>query len=170
MDKLKLKSQSVIYVDVVEEPITLVDLQSFIPDTSHGASDTFVGYVRNINLGKKVVAVEYDCFTPLTKKVFSEIAIEAQKKWSQDARFFILHRQGKLAVGEISVLICVSTRHRDESFKACRYVIEEIKKRAPIWKKEHYEVTAGGVSETEWVQGHALCQHGPKVDHVQEFN
>lgn len=143
-----------ITVDVINSEITLADLNRSAPASGHGAGCMFVGYVRDLNMGKKVIAVEYDCFIPLTKKTFQDLSLEVQNQWGRDAHVLILHRQGKLKVGEISVLIQVNTRHRDESFRACRYVIEEVKKRAPIWKKEFYES-----SETEWVQGHALCQH-----------
>lgn len=123
-------------------------------DEGHGAQCLFVGRVRKVNHGKSVVAVEYDCFEPLAEKVFRQLAEEVRELFARDAVVQILHAQGRLAVGEASVRIAVSTRHRDESFKACRYLIEEIKKRAPIWKKEFYEGSA-----SEWVQGHALCQH-----------
>jgi len=144
---------------VTPQPISLAEVTAWRPDSSHGAGSLFCGFVRDINLGKKVVAVEYDCFVPLAEKLFTEIAAEAAAKWGEDARILIVHRHGRLEIGEISVAIFVTTRHRDESYQASRYVIEEIKTRAPIWKKEFYEN-----GETDWVRGHALCQHR-KSDH-----
>ncbi|HND86158.1 MAG TPA: molybdenum cofactor biosynthesis protein MoaE [Pseudobdellovibrionaceae bacterium] len=148
-----------VLVGVTNDVIDLSQVALWEPDSSHGAGNIFVGYVRNLNLGRSVTAVEYDCFESLARKVFSEIAEEAQQKFGSDTSVYILHRHGRLAVGEISVAIFVTTKHRDESYRASRYVIEEIKTRAPIWKKEFYVD-----GETEWVRGHALCQHR-KVDH-----
>jgi len=122
----------------------------------HGACNTFIGIVRKYNCGREVLAIEYDSFLPLAEKTFLQISEEAQKLFGR-AKIKITHRIGRLIVGEISIAIVVSTPHRDESFQICRYVIEQIKIRAPIWKKEYY--TDG---ETEWLQGHILCQksHG----------
>jgi len=128
-----------------------------IPHGSHGAENVFLGYVRDINLGKRVTAVAYDAFAPLAVKVFISICEEARLKWGEDLRIFVGHRTGHLQVGEISIGIAVSSRHRDESYLASRYVLEEIKTRAPIWKKEYYEN-----GETDWVRGHALCGHADR--------
>ncbi len=148
-----------IEVKITQQPIHLNSIEKFIPSSSHGASNLFCGFVRDLNLGKKVVSIEYDCFAPLAEKVFQEIAQEACTRWGADTRIWIIHAQGKLLVGQISVLIYVTTRHRDEAYRVSRYVIEQIKTRAPIWKKEFYND-----GETEWVQGHALCQHNHNDD------
>ena len=123
-----------------------------------GADVIFTGRVRNLNHGKEVVAVIYEAFKPLTEKTFHEICSEAQAEWGQDLSFTVLHRVGRLNVGDVSVLICVSSAHRDEAFEASRYVIEQLKIRAPIWKKEIYSS-----GETEWLKGHELCQHHGKA-------
>lgn len=146
-------------VRITHEAIDLEDLANWKPASGHGAENIFIGYVRDLNMGRSVVAVEYDCYESLALNVFGDIAREAQSRWGDDANIFVMHRHGRLRVGEASVVICVTTRHRDESYRASRYVIEEIKVRAPIWKKEFYVD-----GETEWVRGHALCQHR-KVDH-----
>lgn len=122
-------------------------------DDEHGAGVFFLGRVRKRNCGKDVVAVEYDSFVPLAMKTLSTISLEAQARFGM-ARIEVSHRIGRLNVGEISIAIVVSTAHREESYKISRYVIEEIKTRAPIWKKEYYID-----GETEWLKGHALCQH-----------
>lgn len=151
-----------IQVKVTQDPIVLTELASWEADSIHGAMNSFVGIVRSSNLGRSVVAMEYDCFIPLCEKTFSDIATEAQKKWSMNANILVIHRHGKLEVGDVSVAIVATTGHRDESYRITRYVIEEIKTRAPIWKKEYYQD-----GETDWVRGHALCQHrnDRKVDH-----
>ncbi len=149
----------IIAASVTLNPIDLQKVISWAPQEMHGAMNSFVGMVRSSNLGREVIAMEYDCFIPLCEKIFTDIAQEAQRKWATDANICILHRHGKLSVGEVSVAIIATTGHRDESYRITRYIIEEIKTRAPIWKKEYYLD-----KETEWVRGHALCQHR-KVDH-----
>lgn len=140
-----------------------IDLQEVFAsacDYGHGAQNFFFGSVRAINAGKKVTAVSYDAFEPLAEKILQEISLEAQLKWGGTLKICVIHRTGKLLIGEISVAIGVSSMHRDESYQASRYIIEQIKKRAPIWKKEHYEN-----GETEWLKGHALCQHADSTHH-----
>lgn len=146
-------------VKVTTEPIFLAGTSAWRENSDHGAMNCFVGTVRKSNLGRTVVELEYDCFIPLCEKTFFAIATEAREKWCEDANIFIVHRHGKLKVGDASVLIIATTGHRDESYHITRYIIEEIKMRAPIWKKEYYQD-----GETDWVRGHALCQHR-KVDH-----
>jgi molybdopterin synthase catalytic subunit len=143
---------------VTDAPINLNGVMKWAPDSKHGAGNIFVGFVRDLNMGRSVVAVEYDCFKALAEKVFAQIADEAREKWGSDATVFIIHRHGLLKVGEPSIAIYVTTKHRDESYLASRYIIEEIKTRAPIWKKEFYVD-----GETEWVRGHALCGHGHRA-------
>lgn len=130
-------------------------------DPRCGALSSFLGVVRNHNHGKKVVAVAYDAFEPLACEILRQIGREAQDRWGQEIGFLIVHRTGRLEVGEASVLIAAQAPHRDEAYQASRYVIEELKKRTPIWKKEYYEN-----GETEWLKGHALCSHpSTGVDH-----
>jgi molybdopterin synthase catalytic subunit len=146
---------------VIEAGTILGVLKNPELSASHGAEILFLGVVRNINLGRDVEAVAYDAFAPLAEKTLAEIADEARVKFAGTSgvplQAVIYHRTGKLKVGEVSLAIAVSSRHRDEAYEASRYIIEEIKERAPIWKKEFY--TDG---ESDWLKGHALCGHGPK--------
>lgn len=137
--------------DVIIQPNEVFNLTK---NNGQGAQSYFFGSVRESNHGKKVVAVSYDAFAPLAENTIIEICNEAQSQWGPNLIMAVFHRIGQLNVGDISVGIGVSSPHRNESFLACRFIIEQIKLRAPIWKKEHYE---GG--ETEWLKGHALCQH-----------
>lgn len=137
-------------------PISVDEAMNFVSDPKHGAADLFVGTVRNHNLGKRVKGVSYDVFEELTIKTFCDLADEARTKWGPELNIFVEHYKGRLDIGGISIMLAVSSPHRDESFKACRFIIEEIKHRAPIWKQEHYLD-----GDSEWVQGHALCSHGP---------
>ncbi|WP_198021940.1 molybdenum cofactor biosynthesis protein MoaE [Algiphilus aromaticivorans] len=123
--------------------------------SGHGAADLFIGRVRDHNLGREVRAVSYDMHATLCLRVFEDIGREARDEWGKSLRLWLVHRHGRLAVGDASVIAAASSTHREEAFRACRYLIEQMKHRAPIWKQEHY--TDG---DSEWVQGHALCQHG----------
>lgn len=154
-----------IQISVSQEAINLEKTLKFQPSPEHGAANHFLGFVRNLNLGKQVKAVEYDCYKALCEKVLAQIAHEAKNIWDDSANILVVHRHGKLQVGEPSVVIVATTRHRDESYKISRYIIEEIKVRAPIWKKEFYLD-----GETEWVRGHALCQHAPNTNHRANNN
>lgn len=141
---------------VADSEIQPAEVFETIREPGHGAQNFFFGAVRATNWGRNVVAVAYDAFEPLAEKVLREICQEAQAKWGQDLQLCVIHRTGKLSVGELSVGIGVSSTHRDESYQASRYVIEQLKIRAPIWKKEFYDT-----GESEWLKGHALCQHAP---------
>ena len=145
-------------VRVDETPIDGNELlKDLMLDPAHGGLTTFFGIVRNRNHGRQVEAVSYDGYVPLAEKMLRDICEEAQQKWGA-MRVYVVHRLGKLGVGETSVAIGVSTPHRDEAYEASRYVIEQLKVRLPVWKKEHYMN-----GETEWLRGHALCGHH-KVD------
>jgi molybdopterin synthase catalytic subunit len=139
---------------VSEEEINSEQIFNFAKEHGHGAQNFFFGAVRSENLGRKVLSVGYDAAPALAAKSLREIATECLEKWGNDLRIIVVHRTGKLGVGELSVAIGVSSKHRDESYLASRYIIEEIKTRVPIWKKEYYVD-----GESEWLKGHALCQH-----------
>lgn len=141
-------------------PLDPAEALDFVAAPENGAGALFLGAVRNLNMGRDVRAVSYDVFAPLAEESFREICAEAREKWGEGTNIYVAHAKGKLAVGDLSIVIAAGTPHRSESFAACRYVIEEIKKRSPIWKQEHY--TDG---DSEWVQGHALCQHAHDEAH-----
>ncbi len=140
--------------ELTEQPIDPVYWINKAGSDAHGANLIFSGSVRALNHGKTVTAVHYDAFAPLCLKVFEELCQEAIQSIEPRARIALIHRLGELKVGELSVLIVVSTPHRDEAYRISRQVIENLKTRAPIWKKEIYET-----GETEWLQGHSLCSH-----------
>jgi len=151
-------------VKIVDSPLQVEEIYSSVNDSTHGAVILFLGVVRNHNLGKKVLAVSYDVFAPLARVKFVEICEEANFKWGPDLKVALAHRVGRLEVGEVSVAIAVGSQHRDEAYKASRYIIDHLKHRAPIWKKEHYED-----GETEWLEGHALCGHSEAEERPEEM-
>lgn len=141
-------------VEILESHLLPEAAYEFVSDPAHGAFDCFIGMVRESNLGKKVQGVSYDVFIPLAKNTIQEICKKVTDTYEGKINIYVAHYKGRLDVGGISVIIAVSTPHRAESFAACRQIIEDLKHSAPIWKQEHY--TDG---DSQWVQGHALCQH-----------
>jgi molybdopterin synthase catalytic subunit len=142
------------HLAISTQTLCLNRASQFVADPAHGAANTFIGTIRNHNLGRSVIAVSYDVFDELALKTFVALATRAREKWGDSLHIYIEHRKGRLDIGDISILITVSSPHREESFKACRFLIEAIKHRCPIWKQEHYQD-----GDSQWVQGHALCSH-----------
>ena len=138
-------------VRIEENKISLEKAKKFILSEKNGAESIFVGRVRNENSGKKVTAVTYEVHDKAVIKSFKSICSDAKTKFDKSSSIFLEHAKGYVPVGEISILIAVSSGHRDEAFKICRYILEEIKHKSPIWKKEHY--TEGN---EEWLSGHSL--------------
>ena len=122
---------------ITEAPLNLDDLMAETEDHPSGALIVFAGVVRNHNEGQAVDGMTYEADGPLAEKVLAEIESEALSKFIvRQCR--IQHRIGELKLGETSVIIVVRSPHRAEAYEASRYAIEELKRRAPIWKKEHY--------------------------------
>ncbi len=119
-------------------PLEQLNLKDDFKSAKAGAFSCFEGWVRNHNGGKEVVALEYEAAQDLCKIEAGKILLEAKKNFGViDARCY--HRTGKLSIGEMAVWVGVIAPHRDEAFKACRYIIDEVKHRLPIWKKEYYK-------------------------------
>jgi molybdopterin synthase catalytic subunit len=140
-------------VDSKKEKILTSNAEKFIKDSKFGASIYFLGTVRNINDNKKVTGITYDSHDEMVIKSFEEIYNEADQKLNiKDKAVFIEHVKGYLNLGEISIIIAVACKHRDQAYVLSRYIIEEIKKRSPIWKKEHYKN-----DESEWLKGNPIA-------------
>ncbi len=137
------------FTAIVREPIDPAQVLSLIGADQDGATLLFLGVVRNHNDGRSVGGVRYESYEEMAAQVLSDIVEEASGAADTD-RIAALHRIGELEVGEVSVAIAVSTPHRAEAYEASRYIIEEIKKRLPVWKKERYSDGA-----EEWVEGRA---------------
>jgi len=101
-----------------------------------GAVVSFAGRVRDHARGRQVVRLEYDAYPEMAERVFAQIAAEAKEKFAV-VDIAVHHRSGELLVGDLSVVVAVAAAHRGSAFDACRYVIDNLKLRAPIWKKEH---------------------------------
>ena len=139
-------------VDSKKEKILTSNAEKFIKDSKFGASIYFLGTVRNINDNKTVTGITYDSHDEMVIKSFEEIYNEADQKLNiKDKSVYIEHAKGYLNLGEISIIIAVACKHRDQAYVLSRYIIEEIKKRAPIWKKEHYQN-----NDSAWLKGNPI--------------
>jgi molybdopterin synthase catalytic subunit len=125
-----------------------IDLASLLQDarTSDGALCLFVGVVRNENAGRAVVRLEYEAYEEMALGLMEEIAAETRRRFSV-TEVRLVHRLGRLEIGEASVAVAVASPHRGEAFAACRHAIDTLKARVPIWKKEFY---ADG---SAWLEG-----------------
>jgi molybdopterin synthase catalytic subunit len=137
----------VIHTALVREPIDPGEVLARVGAPEDGALVLFLGTVRNHAEGNAVERITYEAYEEMAGSVLAEIAREAAGLLGTD-RLAVVHRLGDLAVGEHSVAIAVSSPHRAQAYEASRYVIEEIKKRLPVWKRERY---ADG--STAWVAG-----------------
>ena len=139
-------------IDLAKEKIRPENAEEFIASSKFGASIVFYGTVREDNENKKVTGITYDSHDDLVLKSFKEIYEETDKKLHiKNKSVFIEHVKGYVGLGEISIIIAVACPHRVEAYDLSRYIIEEIKKRSPIWKKEHYEN-----SSSEWLKGNPI--------------
>jgi molybdopterin synthase catalytic subunit len=132
------------------EPLALEPLAAAVGrvpgEGGTGAVATFLGLVRDHNLGRNVRYLEYEAYEPLALKSFERIADEIAERWP-GVRLALHHRTGRLEIGEASVAIAAASAHRGDAFAACRYTIERVKQIAPIWKRECFE---GG---EVWIEG-----------------
>jgi len=127
------------------EPIDPAAWRATLADPACGGYASFEGWVRDSNEGQRVTHLEYEAFEPLAVREGERILEEALARFGAEHAACV-HRVGDLAVGDMAVWVGVSARHRQEAFLACRYIIDEVKHRLPIWKKEHYES-----GDTGWV-------------------
>ena len=139
-------------IDTKEKKLSIIEAENFISSHDYGASIYFTGTVRNQNDDKSVIGITYDSHDALVINSFQEIYNEADQKLNiKDKSVYIEHAKGYLNLGEVSIIIAVACKHRDQAYVLSRYIIEEIKKRSPIWKKEHYHN-----EESDWLKGNPL--------------
>ncbi len=136
-----------IFARVAAEAIDPAEVLARVGSDRDGATVLFLGVVRDHADERPVSGMRYDAYQEMAGEVLRTIAEEAAERSGTD-RVAVVHRFGELAIGEVSVAIAVSSPHRAEAYEASRYVIEQLKERLPVWKKEHY---IDGVSE--WVEG-----------------
>ena len=151
---------------LLDVPIDPERLKEMLQDDECGALATFEGWVRNNADGHNVNRLEYEAYESLAIAEGNRVLEEAVERFGV-TRAACVHRKGALEIGDLAVWVGVSSPHRDEAFKACRYVIDEIKTRLPIWKKEHY---ASG--DSGWVNCERCAAHGHEHgdDHASKAN
>jgi MoaE-MoaD fusion protein len=124
---------------VVDRPLSPDAIAERVDDAGAGGIVIFSGVVRDNTDGRPVKFLEYEAHAPMAEAKMREIGAAIRARWSGVKRVAILHRTGRLEIGESSVLIAVSAAHRGDAFEACRYAIDTLKRTVPVWKKEHFE-------------------------------
>ncbi len=137
---------------LTDRPIDLVALLAAAAAPDRGGVASFLGQVRNHHSGRAVLRLDYSAYGPMVEAECGRIAAEAESRWN--VAVALRHRVGSLAIGDTAVAVVAASAHREEAFAACRYVIEEVKRRVPVWKREFY---ADGT--VAWVDPTATLQH-----------
>jgi molybdopterin synthase catalytic subunit len=143
-------------------PIDATRLRAALEHPGCGGFAVFEGWVRDESEGERVTHLEYEAFEALALREGACILGEARTRFGV-TRAACEHRLGDLAIGEVAVWVGVSAPHRDEAFSACRYIIDEVKRRVPIWKKEHYESGDSG-----WVNCERCASPAHEHAHAHE--
>lgn len=138
---------------ITAERIDPATIRARVADPAAGGFCSFEGWVRNHHQGKEVDCLEYEAYAALAEKEGARIVEEAVAKFDLH-HVICLHRTGRLEIGELAVIVCVSSSHRDAAFGACRYIIDEVKSRVPIWKKEFFSNGEAGWVRCDHCAGH----------------
>jgi molybdopterin synthase catalytic subunit len=147
---------------LTDQPIDIGALIAAVRSPERGGIAMFLGAVRNHQAGRSVLRLHYSAYLPMAEAESARIVAEAQAKW--DVEVSVAHRLGRLEIGETAVAVIAASAHREEAFAACRYLIEQIKRRVPIWKQEFY--ADGSVSWVEPSTGSEHTQAGPRLQHA----
>ncbi|MFC4600465.1 molybdenum cofactor biosynthesis protein MoaE [Cohnella hongkongensis] len=142
--------------EITSRPLDVGRTLSLVSHPDHGAAIAFVGTTREWTAGKRTVTLEYEAYAPMAEASLASIGDEIAARWPGSLAA-ISHRIGTVGIGEISVVIAVSSAHRADAYEASRYAIERLKQVVPIWKKEVYE------DGTEW-KGHQLGPWDPLAE------
>jgi molybdopterin synthase catalytic subunit len=135
--------------EITDAPIDARELVARLLRGEDGAVVTFEGVTRNNSKGRATLYLEYEAYRPMALEQIRGILTEVRNRWTID-RVGVIHRLGRLEIGEASVVIVVTSAHRAAAFEACRFVIDRLKKTVPIWKKEYFE------DGEAWVEGEQL--------------
>ncbi len=136
MEETIWKAVPAIYL--TEEPIAVDEVIAAVNSENAGAVDVFIGTVRNSTKERKVVRLEFEAYDSMALREMEKLAQQVRERWPVE-KIAIHHRKGVLQIGEVAVVIAVSTPHRKEAFAACQFAIDTLKQTVPIWKKEIFE-------------------------------
>jgi molybdopterin synthase catalytic subunit len=125
-------------IEIVTETIDVDRVLESVRHPAAGAIDLFIGTTRDHSRGRKVIALEYEAYGPMALNLMIQIGEQAKARWNVQ-NVAIVHRLGRLMIGEASIVIAVSSGHRKDAFESCRYIIDTLKQTVPIWKKEFFE-------------------------------
>ncbi|MBG8554285.1 molybdenum cofactor biosynthesis protein MoaE [Hymenobacter guriensis] len=128
-----------IHIDLTDQPIDVAAALQLVEAEGAGAINTFIGTVRNQSTGRSVVRLEYEAYDSMALHQLRKVAEQALEQWPMLQQVAIIHRKGTLYIGDVAVVVAVSTPHRAESFAACQFIIDTLKQVVTIWKKEFYE-------------------------------
>ncbi len=134
------------FYSVTRDVIQVAELSGQLRAAGDGAVVVFEGIVRNHSQGRSTRYLDYEAYEPMALRMMEEIGEETKRRFLVD-RIGIIHRIGRLEIGEASVAIIIASAHRAAAFDACSYAIDELKRKGPIWKKEHFEDGSG------WARG-----------------
>jgi molybdopterin synthase catalytic subunit len=132
------------FVRISEQPLNPTEAMDFVDSNSNGASTLFRGVTRDHTQDRKVLFLEYECYETMAITKLEQVCKEIVAQWN--VKVAILHRIGKLYVGEVSLVVAIGSPHRKDSFNACQYSVDRIKQIVPIWKKEYF--TEGSI----WIE------------------
>jgi molybdopterin synthase catalytic subunit len=133
--------------EITTSPISLDEVAQRVSAPDRGGITVFLGTVRGVTGDVSTDYLEYEAYAEMAEPVLESIAAEARARWPDIATVSIIHRVGRLEVGETAVVIAVAAAHRQDTFDACRFIIDRVKQIAPIWKKEV------GTDGVVWVEG-----------------
>ncbi|HIE53468.1 MAG TPA: MoaD family protein [Armatimonadetes bacterium] len=139
------RSEALPLIAITSEPLDVTALEEAVAHPTCGAVVTFVGRVREHHQGRRVRYLEYEAYPEMARRKMGQIGEEIRARWGVE-RVAMVHRVGRLTIGEASIVIAVAAPHRAEAFAACRYAIDRLKEDVPIWKKEYWEDGA------EWIE------------------
>jgi molybdopterin synthase catalytic subunit len=132
------------YVSLSYRKLNVGALTAMVGDPSAGAISSFIGITRNNFQGKEVLHLSYEAYDEMALTEMLALCVKVRSKWQTVTKIAIEHKLGDCPVGDMSVVIVISSPHRVESLEACHFAIDELKKTIPIWKKEHYAESSGG--------------------------
>jgi molybdopterin synthase catalytic subunit len=142
---------------LTSRPLDIASLIAAVQAPARGGIACFIGTVRDHHGGRTVIGLDYSAYEPMAEVECARIVAETEARWN--CAVALEHRTGSLAIGDAAVAIAVASAHRDDAFVACRHVIEEVKRRVPIWKREYFED-----GTVEWVGSGAVGQPGSEAD------